>query len=71
MNLDTTQGMNDAINWTNNTLQMLNIGGSWIIPRSGVIVTRTGEKSCKLAKGFSEDEAILRVLKAGKWDVTV
>ena len=67
MNLDTTQGMNDAINRTNNTLQMLNIGGSWVIPRSGVIVTRTGEKSCKLAK----DDAILRVLKAGKWDVTV
>jgi hypothetical protein len=67
MNLDTPQGMKAAIAWTNNHMSLLNDNGLWIIPRSGTVVRKTGEKTCTVR---GEDESTERVLKAAGWVIT-
>lgn len=37
MNLDTEQGMQDAMEWTTNFISMINDGGVWAIPRSDAL----------------------------------
>ena len=37
--LDTKQGMVNAITWTKKLIAQLNDGGTWIVPRSGTMVT--------------------------------
>lgn len=37
--LDTKEGLANAVAWTNNTLALLRDGGQWAVPRSGTIIT--------------------------------
>ena len=37
MNLDTEQGMQEAMEWTTNFIGMINEGGVWAIPRSDAL----------------------------------
>lgn len=74
---------NQEVAWTINALSRLAIGGSWGVPRSGLIFTRTGETEATLTArmplgGFAtkielekyrqEDaDCIARRITAGGW----
>lgn len=70
--LDTEQGLANAITWTNNHMAQLKEGGSWLIPRSGAIVTVISHspKTAILTEGWFPEYAVERVLKAGGWALT-
>jgi hypothetical protein len=67
MNLDTPDGMGAAINWTNDTMDRLTHNGMWFIPRSGMVIRKTGKKTCTVS---GHDESTERVLKAAGWIIT-
>lgn len=69
--LDTKQGMANAIAWTNALLNQLKEGGTWIIPRSNTVVTVVShdDKQVKVTRGELPDPAIARVLKAAGWNL--
>jgi hypothetical protein len=66
--LDTKEGMANAVDWTNRALALLRFGGTWIVPRSGTVVTRIGEKSVAVRE-FIPDPSIKRVLEAAGYTV--
>lgn len=73
MDLDTEEGMADAIAWTNNTMSNIREGGVWGIPRSGMyvqVLTHT-PKVCKLVPGFAPDPSVVRVLQACGWTIYI
>lgn len=70
--LDTEEGMKNAINWTNITLGHLADGGRWYVPRSGTIITvvdRLG-KRCAIFSD-SPDPSLMHVLGAAGWTFTI
>jgi hypothetical protein len=68
--LDTEDGMNAAKVWTEQLLSTLAEGGTWMVPRSGVMVTvHRAEKAVTVHDGFAPDPAIARVIKAMGWKV--
>jgi hypothetical protein len=70
VNLDTKEGMDAAVAWTNNCLSMLKDGGVWIVPRSGtqVLVLSYAKRSCMITCTIP-DPTIQRVLLAAGWTV--
>jgi hypothetical protein len=68
--LDTTDGMANAIAWTENCLSLIRTGGTWFVPRSGTVVTVLNH-STKLCKVLSTlpDPSIERVLRAAGWRI--
>lgn len=73
MNFDinSKQGMANAVKWTNNTLSHLKDGGTWMVPRSGtqVIMLDYAARKCRVVEGFEPDLSITKVLRAGGWVV--
>lgn len=73
MNFDinSKQGMANAVKWTNNTLRHLKDGGTWMVPRSGtqVIMLDYAARKCRVVEGFEPDLSITKVLRAGGWVV--
>lgn len=68
--LDTTEGMNNAVKWTRNHFDLLNDHGSWGIPRSGTLVrVNKKEKIATITAGFMPDPSIKRVIEAMGWTV--
>jgi len=68
--LDTTQGMNNAIKWTQMMFDTLNDGGVWCVPRSGSIVrVNKKDKTATITVGFAPDPSLKRVIKAMGWTV--
>ena len=39
----------EHVRWTKNVLDLLTIGGVWGIPRSGLVVTKTGDSSISIS----------------------
>jgi hypothetical protein len=70
--LDTEEGMANAIAWTNRTLEILNDGGVWGVPRSGMLVRMVSrkDKKVRVIDGLLPDPSIPRVLKAAGWTLT-
>jgi hypothetical protein len=70
--LDTEEGMALAIAWTNRTLEILHEGGSWMVPRSGMLVRVLShrDKLVQVIDGPVPDPSIPRVLKAAGWTIT-
>ena len=70
--LDTEEGMANAIAWTNRTLETLNDDGIWIVPRSGMLirVLSHSDKVLRVLEGETPDPSITRVLKAAGWTIT-
>ena len=69
-NLDTTEGMNAAVKWTQETFDLMNEGGSWGIPRSGTTVRiNKKDKIATITLGFMPDPSIRRVIEAMGWTV--
>ena len=66
MNLDTSEGMEATVVWTNRTMETLSVGGTWFVPRSSSVVTKTGFKTCTVTNC---EDCIIKVLKAGGWAV--
>jgi len=70
--LDTKEGMANAVAWTNRTLETLKDGGIWIVPRSGMLirVLSHSDKVLRVLEGETPDPSIPRVLKAAGWAIT-
>jgi hypothetical protein len=70
--LDTEEGMANAVAWTNRTLETLNDDGIWIVPRSGMLirVLSHSDKVLRVLEGETPDPSIPRVLKAAGWTLT-
>ena len=70
LDLDTEQGMAKAVRWTNTVLGMLHVGGQWLIPRSGAVVTVLDRATKQvLVHNGDKDPAIARVLLKAGWTV--
>ena len=69
-NLDTTEGMNNAVRWTQVLFSQMNDGASWGVPRSGTIIRiNKQDKTATLIGGFLPDPSLKRVIEAMGWTV--
>ena len=70
--LDTTQGMVNAIRWTKQLINSLNDGGTWLVPRSGTMVTIDKKTQTAVVDApFMRDPSITKVLTAMGWKVVM
>lgn len=70
--LDTKEGMVNAMLWTKNLIDTLKDGGSWIVPRSGTVVTVDKKtKTAVVNAPFMSDPSVTRVLKALGWKIVM
>lgn len=68
--LDTEDGMNNAKAWTAQTLALINDGGVWLVPRSGMrVMVHHADKAVTIYAGHSPDPSIPRVIEALGWTV--
>ena len=68
--LDTKEGMNNAIKWTQMMFDNLRDNASWGVPRSGTIIRiNKKEKTATILGGFLPDPSLKRVLTAMGWTV--
>ena len=68
--LDTEEGMANAVAWTAQTLALINDGGVWLVPRSGMrVMVRHADKAVTIYAGHTPDPSIPRVIKAMGWEV--
>jgi hypothetical protein len=68
--LDTKQGMNNAVTWTRNMFSLIRDGGTWMVPRSMTIVRiNHTDKIATLIVGFAPDPSLKRVIEAMGWTV--
>lgn len=70
--LDTKEGMMNAIMWTKKLIAQLNDGGKWLVPRSGTVVTFDKKtQTATVAAPFARDPSVTRVLKAMGWKIVM
>ena len=70
--LDTKQGMVNAILWIKQLINSLNDGGKWMIPRSGTIVTFDKKTQTAVVDApFMRDPSITKVLTAMGWKIVM
>ena len=70
--LDTVDGMNNAITWTRNLFSTVKDGGTWMVPRSMTMVRISHtDKTATLVVGFAPDPSLRRVIEAMGWTVIV
>lgn len=70
--LDTKQGMVNAITWTKKLIAHLSDGGTWVIPRSGTVVTFDKKTQTAVVDApFARDPSVTRVLKAMGWKIVM
>jgi hypothetical protein len=71
VNIHQPQGMAQAKAWTQNLIDSLNDGGTWMVPRSGTIITFDKTKKRALVKHqMVPDISIEMVLEAMGWEIT-
>lgn len=70
MNIDTEQGMQEAVQWMHNHLITLKEGGKWVIPRSGMVVTLDNWERREVTLHGPLDYSTVEVLEAGGWKIT-
>lgn len=72
MNFDlkTPDGMANAIEWINSTMNLLKPGGTWFVPRSASMVTIVSHdpKHCTVLSPLP-DQSIKQVLQAAGWRI--
>lgn len=67
--LDTPEGMENAVSWFSSFVEYLNQGGVWAIPRSmSTYQIDHGHKAIHLTSGKG-DPSTEKVAKAAGWDV--
>lgn len=69
-NLNTDEGLQNAVRWTNSTMALLSDGGRWAVPRSGTIITVVN----RLDKQYdiisdTPDPTLIHVLGAAGWTI--
>ena len=70
MDTNTSQGMKDAIAWTENLFRLINDGGMWAIPRSTTIMQIDKvNKTATVIQQRKPDTSIDAVLNAMGWKV--
>lgn len=68
--LDTEDGMDNAKAWTAQTLALINDGGVWLVPRSGMrVMVHHADKAVTIYAGHSPDPSIPRVIEALGWTI--
>lgn len=69
--LDTPEGMTNAVQWNNKQLARVTDGGIWIVPRSGLIVRVVDgmRKVASIREGHTPDPSVRRVMVAAGWTV--
>lgn len=68
--LDTKEGMNNAVIWTRNMFSLIKDGGTWMVPRSMTMVRiNHTDKVATLIVGFAPDPSLKRVIEAMGWTV--
>ena len=67
--LDTPEGMDNAVEWTLRVLGHLNDGGTWAIPRTFTTVTIDRRANTATVTSITPDPAIARVIRACGWNV--
>lgn len=68
LNLDTKEGMADAVRWFLSLTFMINEGGKWAVPRSNSIykIEHSTETITRLG-GLGDEDSIRRVAEAAGW----
>lgn len=68
--LDTPEGMANAVEWQTRMVSVLKQGGRWIVPRSGSIyeIDHEGKRARRIT-GFVPEPTITRVFEAMGWKV--
>ena len=70
--LDTKEGMNNAVAWTRKLFSTVKDGGTWMVPRSMTMVRiNHTDKVATLIVGFAPDPSLRRVIEAMGWTVVV
>lgn len=67
--LDTNEGMANAMQWTTDHFAKLKDGGIWIVPRSGTLVQVHHTDKTATIHNATPDPSIKRVIKAMGWTV--
>lgn len=67
--LDTPEGMANAVQWTLSHLNMIREGGVWMVPRSASWYTVSHKDRTLTRRGMKPDRAINRVAEAAGWRV--
>jgi hypothetical protein len=68
--LNTKEGMVNAMLWTKQLVNNIRDGGKWLIPRSGTVVTFDKKKQIATVDApFGTDTSVTRVLKAMGWKI--
>lgn len=71
MNIHTPEGMRQAQAWTQNLINSLKDGGSWLVPRSGtIIVFDKSRKKATVTYQSVPDVSIEHVLETMGWEIT-
>jgi hypothetical protein len=70
--LDTKEGMANAVKWTEQMFNVLNDGASWGLPRSGTLVRVNKQtKTATITQGFAPEDGLAQVIRAMGWKVIV
>ena len=71
MDINTSEGMKDAIAWMENMIRMVADGGLWAVPRSTTIIQiDKTNKNAVILRQRKPDTSIDAVFKAMGWEVT-
>lgn len=70
--LDTKDGMNNAVTWTRNMFETIKDGGAWMVPRSMTMVrVNHTDKVATIIVGLVPDPSLRRVIEAMGWKIVV
>lgn len=70
IDLDTELGMRVAVQWTTQTINRLNEGGTWIVPRSGTLIKiEHSKKTATFLTSLIPEPSIERVFGVMGWKV--
>lgn len=67
--INTSDGLKNAVAWTNNMLGQIKQGGIWFVPRAASSYIVDHENKTVTRKGMKSDKSITRVLTAAGWKV--
>lgn len=65
--ISTKEGMANSIEWQRRQFALLKDGGSWIVPRSGSIITVDHVNKTATKSGEFKEDTIRRVIEAMGW----
>ncbi len=69
-NIDTVEGMKNAVAWQLKLFSTIRDGGVWLVPRSGTAYTvHHAKKTVVRRLGFAPEPDIERVIRAAGWTV--